>query len=220
MTVKIDLSPVLTDIDQIKEYEKNAKKHSKEQIETLAGLMKRYGFPPSKAIEVDKDGIIIAGHGRRLAAIHLGLKKVPVVWRTDLSKEEANAVRLSDNRVASTEYDTALLQEELLALDEAGIAVEDLGFSEQELEFLTGDLTEMDDSAFVSDVSEAVELQKEENKTKIEEIDKSQAPIGDALGFKRVSVEQSRKIREFMSAIESETGKRGVDAFMAHIEGE
>jgi hypothetical protein len=217
MTISNDLTVELTDIEKVIPYEKNAKKHSEAQIEVLAGLIRKNGW--TQPIVVDGDGEVIAGHGRRLAAIKLGLKKVPVVWRRDLSKAEANALRLSDNRVASTDYDTSLLQEELMALDEAGIAVEELGFTEQELEFLTGDLTEMDESVFVNDVSEAVETQKEENKSKTDEIDKSQAPIGDCLGFKRVSVEQSRKIREFMTAVEQQTGLKGVDAFMSHVEG-
>lgn len=216
MTINTDLLVELTEIDKIKPYEKNAKKHSKEQIEVLSGLIRKNGW--TQPIVVDIDGEIIAGHGRRLAAINLGLKKVPVIWRRDLSKVEANALRLADNRVASTDYDTSILQSELMDLEEAGIAVEELGFTEQELEFLTGDLTEMDESVFVEDVSEAVENQKEENKSKTEEIDKSQAPLGDAMGFKRVSVEQSRKIRDFMTKIEQKTGLKGADAFLTYIE--
>lgn len=217
MTINTDLAVELTEVDKIIPYEKNAKKHSEAQIEVLAGLIRKNGW--TQPIVVDSDGEIIAGHGRRLAAVKLGLKKVPVIWRRDLSKAEANALRLADNRVASTDYDTALLQEELMSLEEAGIAVEELGFSEQELSFLTGDLTEMDEDVFVDDVSEAVEQQKEENKSKTEEIDKSQAPLGDAMGFKRVSVEQSRKIREFMTKVEQQTGLKGAEAFLRHVEG-
>lgn len=217
MTINTDLAVELTEVDKIIPYEKNAKKHSESQIEVLAGLIRKNGW--TQPIVVDSDGEIIAGHGRRLAAVKLGLKKVPVIWRRDLSKAEANALRLADNRVASTDYDTALLQEELMSLEEAGIAVEELGFSEQELSFLTGDLTEMDEDVFVDDVSEAVEQQKEENKSKTEEIDKSQAPLGDAMGFKRVSVEQSRKIREFMTKVEQQTGLKGAEAFLRHVEG-
>lgn len=217
MTINTDLAVELTEVDKIIPYEKNAKKHSETQIEVLAGLIRKNGW--TQPIVVDSDGEIIAGHGRRLAAVKLGLKKVPVIWRRDLSKAEANALRLADNRVASTDYDTALLQEELMSLEEAGIAVEELGFSEQELSFLTGDLTEMDEDVFVDDVSEAVEQQKEENKSKTEEIDKSQAPLGDAMGFKRVSVEQSRKIREFMTKVEQQTGLKGAEAFLRHVEG-
>lgn len=217
MTINTDLLVELTELDKIKPYEKNAKKHSDAQVDVLSGLIRKNGW--TQPIVVDVDGEIIAGHGRRLAALKLGLKKVPVIWRRDLTKDQANAMRLADNRVASTDYDTSLLQEELSALEDAGIAVEELGFTAQELEFLTGDLTEMDENVFVDDVSEVVENQKEENKSKTEEIDKSQAPVGDCLGFKRVSVEQSRKIREFMTKIEQQTGLKGADAFLRHVEG-
>lgn len=216
MTVRTDLTTELTPIEKIIPHDKNAKKHSDEQIAILSGLIKRHGW--TQPIVVDKDGVIIAGHGRRLAALKLGLTKVPVVWRKDLSKQEADALRLSDNRVVSNDYDTQLLQDSILELHHEGYAIEDLGFSAKELEFVTADLGAMDESVFVGDVSEAVEEQKAQNEMKTEEVDKTQAPIGDALGFKRVTIEQSRRIRTFMTKIEEETGKKGVEAFLVHLE--
>ena len=218
MTVKTELTAELTPIEKLIPHEKNAKKHSDEQVAILSGLIKRHGW--TQPIVVDKDGVIIAGHGRRLAALKLGLNKVPVVWRRDLSKQEADALRLADNRVVSNDYDTQLLQDSILELHSEGYAIEDLGFSAKELEFVTADLGAMDESVFVDDVSEAVEDQKAQNETKTDEIDKTQAPIGDALGFKRVTIEQSRRIRTFMTALEEKTGLKGADAFLAHLEGQ
>lgn len=218
MTVKTDLTAELTPIEKIIPHDKNAKKHSEEQVSILSGLIKRHGW--TQPIVVDKDGVIIAGHGRRLAALKLGLNKVPVVWCRDLSKQEADALRLADNRVVSQDYDTQLLQDSILELHSEGYAIEELGFSAKELEFVTADLGAMDESVFVEDVSEAVEEQKAQNEAKTEEVDKTQAPIGDALGFKRVTIEQSRRIRTFMTALEEKTGLKGADAFIAHLEGQ
>lgn len=192
-------------------YEKNAKKHPPEQVKKLAASIKRLGFTP---LQVEPDGTIITGHGRRLAAIELGLKKVPVIIRTDLTKLEADALRIADNRAASTEYDY-----ELLMAEGRRIAVEDLelampSFNEKELEFAASDLGEFNDDVFVDDVSSAVEAQKEENKEKEAEADASAAPLGDAFGFKRVSIEQSRTIRQLMSQVQAITGKAGPDALI------
>lgn len=80
-------------------YEKNARTHNSE-IEFLCNSIKEHGFDVSHAIGVDKDGVIIYGHGRRLAAIKLGMKEVPVVVRDDLSDEQVQAYRLADNKVS------------------------------------------------------------------------------------------------------------------------
>ena len=85
---------------EIKPYTKNAKKHPKKQIEQVANSIKEFGM--NQPIVVDKDGVIIVGHGRYEACKHLGwtneeiLKHVKIV---DLTKEQANAYRLADNKL-------------------------------------------------------------------------------------------------------------------------
>jgi len=214
MTAETSLSVELWPIEDLKPYEKNAKLHPDDQVEKLAKSIQKFGFNP---IIVDKDGVIIAGHGRRLAAIKLGLTKVPVICRRDLTPEECDALRLADNRVASTAYDTDLLQAELVKLNDLGFDMDVMGFDDKELEFLTADLGAFDESAFTADIVQAVEEQKAENEKKKAEVDESASPIGDALGFKKVTVEQSRIIRAFMMKVEAETGKTGPAALIAHI---
>lgn len=207
------------DIDKIIPYEANAKIHSKEQVRRLAISIKQFGW--TQPIVVWENGEIIAGHGRRLAAIELGLSKVPVFVRRDLSKAEADALRLADNRVASTDYDQAALQAELQRLSEeladSHIELTDIGFDEKELNFALSNLGEIDDGFFVEDVSEAVEEQKKANEKSIEATDDIAAPIADAFGFKRVSIAQSRTIRELMNRVEAITGAVGADALITHL---
>ena len=95
-------------------YEMNAKKHDEQQIRDLAAAIKKRGF--DQPITVDKDDVIITGHGRREAALLAGLKSVPVIVRDDLSDEEVKAKRLEDNRLASIDYDAIKLQKELESL--------------------------------------------------------------------------------------------------------
>lgn len=207
------------DIEQLIPYEANAKMHEPEQVRKLAKSIEKFGW--TAPIVVWVNGEIIAGHGRRLAALELGLKRVPVVCRRDLTKAEADALRLADNRVASTDYNQELIQVELQRLSEQlsteNFELTDLGFDLKEIDFSTADLGDINDSIFVDDVAEAVEQQKSENEKKIEETDEIAAPVVDALGFKRVSIAQSRLIRDAMTRIEAKTGKVGVEAFVEYL---
>jgi len=101
------------DINLIKPYDKNAKKHPKKQIEQVAASIKEFGF--NQPIVVDKEGVIIVGHGRWEAAKLLGLKDVPTIT-VDLDKDKANAYRLADNKLNESEWDMDLVINELKGL--------------------------------------------------------------------------------------------------------
>ena len=202
------------DINRLVPYAKNAKKHPEEQVKKLATAIQTFGW--TQPIVVWTDGSIIAGHGRRLAAISLGLKKVPVIVRSDLSRAEADALRLADNRVASTEYDMNLMQESMKDL----VGDFDLilaGFDPKELDFIETNLGEVNLDTFIDDVGAAVEQQKAQNEQNVQEVDDVAAPIADAFGFKRVTIAQSRTVRELMGKMETATGKVGIEALIAFV---
>jgi len=102
-------------LDEVKPYEKNAKKHPKKQVEQVAASIKEFGF--NQPIVVDKNGVIIVGHGRYEAAKSLGMTTVPVL-EVDLTEEQANAYRLADNKLNESEWDMKLVVEELKGLSE------------------------------------------------------------------------------------------------------
>ena len=205
----------LWDVDKLIPYTLNAKNHPEHEIEKLAKAILTYGW--TQPIVVWTNGEIIAGHGRRLAAIKLGRTKVPVIVRSDLTKDQADALRLADNRVTGASYDMSMIQDELRRLSETDIDLMTLGFDEKELDFSTADLGEIDTDFFVTDIGGAVEAQQQANAKKTEEVDDTAAPVGDALGFKRVTIAQSRVIRGFMAKIEDDTGLKGADALVAFI---
>ena len=95
-------------------YERNAKEHPEEQVEHIANSIKAFGF--RSPIVAWKDGTVINGHGRLLAAYKLGLEEVPVIYADDLTEEEANAFRLADNKTAESSWDEFLLADELAEL--------------------------------------------------------------------------------------------------------
>ena len=67
-------------------YSANAKKHDKRQINNVAESIKQYGFV--QPIVIDRDGVIVIGHCRALAAKKLGMEEVPCVCVDDLTPEQ------------------------------------------------------------------------------------------------------------------------------------
>ena len=111
-------------------YSKNARTHNSE-LEFLCNSIKKHGFDASHAIGVDKNMVIIHGHGRRLAAMKLGMKEVPVVIRSDLSDEEVAAFRLADNKISDLSgWDFDLLDSELAFLKDIDIDMTQFGFED------------------------------------------------------------------------------------------
>lgn len=217
MTSELVQPVELWDVDALIPYAKNAKLHDEKQVAKLAESIRKFRW--TQPIVIDADGVIIIGHGRRLAALKLGLKKVPVIVRRDLDAAGVMALRLADNRVTSTSYDNDLIKESLRELSE--ISLEDLfftGFEQQELDMFMEGAGEVDLTAFVPDIVEAVEKQKSENAEIARSVDDEASPVSDALGFKHVTVAQSRKIRAHMRRIETETGLSGADAFIAYLD--
>lgn len=103
-------------ISDIKPYDRNAKQHPKRHIEQIAASIKEFGF--NQPIVLDKNNVIIVGHGRYEAAKILGLTEVPTIT-VDLTEEQAKAYRLADNQLnALTGFDMDLVVEELKGLSD------------------------------------------------------------------------------------------------------
>lgn len=110
-------------------YEYNPREHGSE-IEFITNSIKKFKFPPSKAIEVNKDLVILNGHGRRLAAIKAGLKEVPVLIRDDLTEEEQMAWRIADNQTSDLSgWNVEMLDQQTQLLEAAGWDMSSFGLS-------------------------------------------------------------------------------------------
>lgn len=107
-------------------YSKNAKQHPQKQIDHIANSIKRFGW--QQPIVVDKDNVVIIGHGRLLAAKQLLLESVPVVQADDLSPEDVKALRLADNKLNESEWLGDLLDQELAELAIEGLDMSQFGF--------------------------------------------------------------------------------------------
>ena len=102
-------------IGEIVPYSKNAKKHDKRQIDNVAESIRQYGFV--QPVVIDRDGVIVIGHCRVLAAKKLGMETVPCVCVDDLTPEQVNALRLVDNKTNESDWDMDLLSMELPEID-------------------------------------------------------------------------------------------------------
>lgn len=98
-------------------YTKNAKKHPAAQVAKIAASIKEFGM--NQPIVVDKEGVIIVGHGRYEALKSLEWEIKPEwVLTLDLTPEQAKAYRLADNKLNESDWDMDLVIEELRELSE------------------------------------------------------------------------------------------------------
>ena len=116
----------VTNIAEIKPYGRNAKRHPDDQVKQIADSIQEFGF--NQPIVVDKEGVIIVGHGRYLAAHLLGLGEVPVL-EVDISEDKAKAYRLADNKLNESDWDMTLVVSELKELYANNFNIELTGFS-------------------------------------------------------------------------------------------
>ena len=100
-------------IEKLKPYEKNARKHQKEDVETIKASIKEFGMCDPIGIWGEKN-IIVEGHGRLMALKELGYEEVPCIRLDFLSDEQRRAYALAHNKTAEmSDWDFDLLDSEL-----------------------------------------------------------------------------------------------------------
>jgi hypothetical protein len=133
-------------LDRLRPYARNAKIHGTDQVAKIAASMAKFGW--TVPCLVADDGELIAGHGRVLAAIMLGLTDVPVIRLGHLDEAERRAYRIADNKLTELgEWDEAMLRDEI-----AGLLAEDfdlslLGITDEDLDALLRDPDQVEGGA-------------------------------------------------------------------------
>ena len=89
----------LLDPKKLKNHPKNRNKHGNDQIERLSELYKYHGIR-HPIIVSNLSKCIVAGHGRKLAAIRAGIAEMPVVYQDFESSESEYAFIQADNAIA------------------------------------------------------------------------------------------------------------------------
>lgn len=157
-----DLKIVYLPIDQIRPYEKNARKHQEEDLATIRASIQAFGFRDPIGIW-GKQNTIVEGHGRLMAAKELGMDKVPCIRLDDMTDEERRAYALAHNKTAEmSAWEPELLDAEILDID---------GFDMSEFGFDVQDGPEEDEEQSGDDGYYGDERERNFNSTKFNEYD-------------------------------------------------
>jgi hypothetical protein len=132
---KIERRPITSLIP----YARNARTHSEGQVAEIAESMKEWGW--TSPILIDEGGVVIAGHGRLLAARKLGFDSIPVMVADGWTEAQKKAYTLADNQLAiNAGWNEDFLKLELQELNGWGFDLSLVGFDN--LDGLMGNGTE------------------------------------------------------------------------------
>ena len=141
-----ELKMELVDINKVIPDPHNPKIHPDEQIDKIVNNIQLVGW--TNPMILDEEFVIIAGHGRLLAAKKLGLTKVPCIICRGLSRAEIISQRIFDNRSAEDSlWDIEQVALNLQELKELGADLSMTGMNDDEIsDFLDkmGNLQEND----------------------------------------------------------------------------
>ncbi|MBT7443373.1 MAG: site-specific DNA-methyltransferase [Methylococcales bacterium] len=139
-------------VDKLIPYTNNARTHSDEQVSQIADSIREFGFV--NPVLVNGSNVIIAGHGRLLAAKKLGMTEVPVIVLGHLTEAQVKALTLADNKLAENAgWDEELLRIELKALQDMDFDLDLVGFDSTELDqLLLGDDEGLTDDDVIPEV--------------------------------------------------------------------
>ena len=169
-------------IEALTPYERNARTHSDEQVEKIAKSIREFGF--LNPVLIDHKNMIVAGHGRVMAAKKLGLKEVPCVRIEGLTDTQIRAYILADNKLAEDAgWDTELLNLELkeLADMDFDISLTGFEFTEPEVDIKAEKTEEEDEFDDVEKMEKHYGVPYQGNKSRIADIIIKILPAGKRL---------------------------------------
>src|SRR5438445_601207 len=134
VAVSINLAVVYRQIDQLTPDPGNPRRHSCKQIRQIANSIRAFGL--NVPILIDREGKVIAGHGRLLACRLLGITEVPTLCLDHLTPAQARAFMITDNLLT----EIAIWDDRLLAQQLKGLSLLDLNFNIEVTGFEVGEI--------------------------------------------------------------------------------
>ena len=151
MSMQIESVPV----SDLKEYEKNSRTHSDDQVAKIAASVEEFGF--TNPILIDESNVVIAGHGRLQAAKRINMGEVPCIRLAHLSESQKRAYVIADNKIAeSGGWDDEMLKMEIMELAQDDYDLKLTGFDEAGLDSIL---------AISEEVMEAVQKKRDHKET-------------------------------------------------------
>lgn len=153
----MDLKVQQTELEQLIPYARNARTHSASQVAQIAGSIAEFGFV--NPVLVGSDNVIIAGHGRVMAAKKLGLQAVPTIKLEHLTDNQRRALVIADNKIAENAgWDEDLLRLELQNLADEDFSLDLLGFDDVALDALLSSLDDEETAALDESIPKVQEI--------------------------------------------------------------
>ena len=140
-------------VGELVPYINNARTHSDGQVAQICASIREYGW--TNPVLIDENGMIIAGHGRVMAAQRMKMDEVPCIVLSGLTEAQKKAYVIADNKMAlNAGWDDEKLKLELENLKELDFNLELTGFDSDELDQLLSldDIEELPDD--IDDVPE------------------------------------------------------------------
>ncbi len=146
----MELTVQHTPVTDLIPYARNARTHSDVQVAQIAASIMEFGFV--NPVLIGNDNVIIAGHGRVLAAQKLDMKTVPTIMLVHLNENQRHALVIADNKLAeNASWDETLLRLELQSLIDDDFNVDLLGFDDVDLDALLDGLDDEDNTTSVTE---------------------------------------------------------------------
>tara|TARA_R100000458_G_C8275533_1_gene250624 strand:- start:1104 stop:1697 length:594 start_codon:yes stop_codon:yes gene_type:complete len=142
----MSIAIVETDPEELKPYIGNPRSITDEEMQKLKRSLKQFGFI-DPVIARQEDNMVIGGHQRLVAALEMGIKKVPVIYLSGLSDNDTKLLNVALNKI-SGDWDNELLLKLLTDLDSDTFDIS--GFTDDdllELELMTDDDLEDEDES-------------------------------------------------------------------------
>lgn len=132
MDVKVHGKFEIRPVTDLTPHPRNPRTHDPEQVAEIAASIAAVGF--GDPIMVDERLVILAGHGRALAAKMLGLVAVPTVMMEGLTDEQKLAYVIADNQIPmNADWDEGLLASNVAWLSMQNYNLDTLGFGPADL---------------------------------------------------------------------------------------
>lgn len=119
-------------VESLIPYARNARTHSEAQVAQIAASIHEWGW--TTPVLIDETGMLIAGHGRVMAARLLEITEIPAMVAVGWTEGQKRAYVLADNQLAANAgWDEELLNVELQSLFDGEFNLSLTGFSLEEL---------------------------------------------------------------------------------------
>lgn len=172
--------------EELTPYEGNARKHDIKDIEQIKESIRLDGFNDPIGIW-GENNIIVEGHGRQIAALEMGLDKVPCIRLDHLTDAQRRDYAIRHNRTAElSTWDWSTLESEITDLSTEGFDIAGLfpefSVNDEEVETSDRSLTMRDKYQIIIEFEDEESLEEAYNLKSRMKSDDATVANGQSLG--------------------------------------